>query len=144
MQKTITPIDNTVYVEREYHSNKIEETLEINQKDHFTDKDQQNKINRYILSHQKLEIPKKTHNKTFIISNSIKSNTDQILYYDNLSKVKFDERVNLVFTEEIIKDQDLINKLENIDSLEHYGREKYNMKKQNEDIFIIEYQSDNE
>ena len=51
-----------------------------------------------------MKIPKKTHNKTFIISNSIKSNTDQILYYDNLSKVKFDERINLVFTEEIIKD----------------------------------------
>ncbi len=28
MQKTITPIDNTVYVEREYHSKKIEETIE--------------------------------------------------------------------------------------------------------------------
>ena len=28
MQKTITPIDNTVYVEREYHSNKIEETID--------------------------------------------------------------------------------------------------------------------
>ena len=27
MQKTITPIDNTVYVEREYHSNKIEPTI---------------------------------------------------------------------------------------------------------------------
>ena len=28
MQKTITPIDNTVYVEREYHSNKIEQTID--------------------------------------------------------------------------------------------------------------------
>ena len=27
MQKTITPIDNTVYVEREYHSDKIEQTI---------------------------------------------------------------------------------------------------------------------
>ena len=27
MQKTITPIDNTIYVEREYHSNKIEKTI---------------------------------------------------------------------------------------------------------------------
>ena len=27
MQKTITPIDNTVYVTREYHSGKIEETI---------------------------------------------------------------------------------------------------------------------
>ena len=25
MQKTITPIDNTVYVERKYHSDKIEQ-----------------------------------------------------------------------------------------------------------------------
>ena len=27
MQKTITPIDNTLYIEREYHSNKIEQTI---------------------------------------------------------------------------------------------------------------------
>jgi len=27
--------------------------------------------------------------------------------------------------------------------LEHYGRENYNLKKDNEDIFIIEYKSDN-
>ena len=31
-------------------------------------------------------------------------------------------------TEEINKDQTLIQKLENIDSLEHYGRENYNLK----------------
>ncbi|MDG2500473.1 MAG: septum formation initiator family protein [Flavobacteriaceae bacterium] len=46
--------------------------------------------------------------------------------------------------EEIIKDQKLIKKLENIDSLEHYGRENYNLKKDNEDIFIIEYESNND
>ena len=28
MQKTITPIDNTVYVERKYHSDKIEQTID--------------------------------------------------------------------------------------------------------------------
>ena len=44
-------------------------------------------------------------------------------------------------TEEINKDQKLIEKLEDIDSLEHYGRENYNLKKENEDIFIIEYES---
>ena len=27
MQKTISPIDNKVYIEREYHSEKIEETI---------------------------------------------------------------------------------------------------------------------
>ena len=47
-------------------------------------------------------------------------------------------------TEEINKDQKLIKKLENIDSLDHYGRENYNLKKDNEDIFIIEYESNND
>ena len=47
-------------------------------------------------------------------------------------------------TEEINKDQTLIQKLENIDSLEHYGRENYYLKKDNEDIFIIEYESNND
>ena len=32
MQKTITPIDNTVYVEREYHSAKIEQTIDNSMK----------------------------------------------------------------------------------------------------------------
>ena len=32
MPKTITPIDNTVYVEREYHSNKIEHTIDSSMK----------------------------------------------------------------------------------------------------------------
>ena len=32
MQKTITPIDNTIYVEREYHSTKIEETIDNSMK----------------------------------------------------------------------------------------------------------------
>ena len=32
MQKTITPIDNTIYVEREYHSNKIELTIDSSMK----------------------------------------------------------------------------------------------------------------
>ena len=32
MQKTITPIDNTLYVEREYHSNKIEQTIDNSMK----------------------------------------------------------------------------------------------------------------
>ena len=32
MQKTITPIDNTVYVEREYHSDKIDQTIDNSMK----------------------------------------------------------------------------------------------------------------
>jgi hypothetical protein len=34
----------------------------------------------------------------------------------------------------------LIDKLRNIDSLEHFARENYNLKKENEEIFIIEYE----
>ena len=35
-------------------------------------------------------------------------------------------------------DKKLISTLKNLDSLEKYGREKHFMKKQNEEIFIIE------
>ncbi len=38
------------------------------------------------------------------------------------------------------KDKELINKLSDIDSLEHFARENYNLKKENEEIFIIEYE----
>ena len=38
------------------------------------------------------------------------------------------------------KDKELINKLKDIDSLEHFARENYNLKKDNEEIFIIEYE----
>ena len=39
---------------------------------------------------------------------------------------------------EIEIDKKLITTLKNLDSLEKYGREKHFMKKQNEEIFIIE------
>ena len=39
---------------------------------------------------------------------------------------------------EIDQDQKLIYNLRNLDSLEKYGREKHFMKKQNEEIYIIE------
>ena len=44
--------------------------------------------------------------------------------------------------EETEKDKELINKLSDIDSLEHFARENYNLKKENEQIFIIEYEED--
>lgn len=39
---------------------------------------------------------------------------------------------------EIDQDQKLISNLKNLDSLEKFGREKHFMKKQNEEIYIIE------
>ena len=43
------------------------------------------------------------------------------------------------YNSEIKKDKELIEKLENEEGLEKFAREKYNMKKENEDIYIIEY-----
>ena len=71
--------------------------------------------------------------------------TNSILIHAELNReIKKLKKRKDALTEEIVKDQGLIERLENIDSLEHYGREKYNLKKPNEDIFIIEYKSENE
>lgn len=45
---------------------------------------------------------------------------------------------------EITKDKQLISNLKNPDSLEKFAREEYKMKKQNEDIFLIEFDSTSE
>ena len=45
---------------------------------------------------------------------------------------------NSITKNEINQDQKLISNLKNLDSLEKYGREKHFMKKQNEEIYIIE------
>ena len=71
--------------------------------------------------------------------------TNSLLIHDELNReIKKLKSRKDALAEEINKDQKLIKKLENIDSLEHYGRENYNLKKDNEDIFIIEYESNND
>ncbi|MCF6350982.1 MAG: septum formation initiator family protein [Flavobacteriaceae bacterium] len=42
---------------------------------------------------------------------------------------------------EISKDTKMMENLNNTDSLEKYAREKYKMKKENEEIFLIEFDS---
>lgn len=49
------------------------------------------------------------------------------------------EDANEYFEKEIEADSKVIDNLNNPDSLERYAREEYKMKKGNEDIFIIEY-----
>ena len=71
--------------------------------------------------------------------------TNSLLIHAELNReIKKLKKRKDALTEEIVKDQGLIKRLENLDSLEQYGREKYNLKKQNEDIFIIEFKSENE
>ena len=40
---------------------------------------------------------------------------------------------------EIVKDKNIIDSLKNPKQLEKFAREKYHMKKENEDIYIIKY-----
>ncbi len=46
------------------------------------------------------------------------------------------------YQEEIKKDISHIKKLKNPDQIEKYAREKYYMKRENEDIYIIEFEGD--
>ena len=49
------------------------------------------------------------------------------------------EDANEYYKTEIEKDRKVIDNLKDPDSLEKYAREKYKMKKENEDIYLIEY-----
>lgn len=77
--------------------------------------------------------------------------TTWMLFLDNYSY--FDHRIldqqidNLednasYYKEEIKKDQENIKQLKNAEQIEKYAREKYYMKKDSEDIYIIEFEGD--
>ena len=50
------------------------------------------------------------------------------------------ENQKTYYQNEILKDQKGIKKLSTSEGVEKYGREKYNLKKENEEIYIIEYE----
>ena len=69
--------------------------------------------------------------------------TNSLLIHAELNReIKKLKNKRNALSEEILKDKSLIEKLDNVDSLEHFAREEYNLKKENEDIFIIEFQSE--
>ena len=70
----------------------------------------------------------------FIDSNSILVN---IKLNNEISELK--ERKNIL-ENQIQMDKKIISNLQNPDSLEKYAREKLYMKKENEEIFIIEFE----
>ncbi len=51
------------------------------------------------------------------------------------------ENANKYYKEQIEEDKKIIDNLNDPDSLEKYAREEYKMKKENEDIYIIEIDS---
>lgn len=58
-------------------------------------------------------------------------------------EIKKLEKENTYYQNEIEKDNKTIKNLSNPDSLEKYAREKYKMKKKNEEIFLIEFDTVN-
>lgn len=62
-----------------------------------------------------------------------------------LNHREFDKEINKLNSEkkyyetQIKQDKELINKLKNKEELEKFAREEYNMKKENEEIYLIEY-----
>tara|TARA_B100000989_G_scaffold278647_2_gene240613 strand:+ start:32 stop:349 length:318 start_codon:yes stop_codon:yes gene_type:complete len=75
---------------------------------------------------------------TFLDTNSLQIHGE---LNEEIKKLK---KKKAALNDEIDMDQRLIEKLSNIDSLEHYGRENYNLKKEDEDIYIIEYRNNDE
>jgi cell division protein FtsB len=51
------------------------------------------------------------------------------------------EKANTYYKKEIQHDAKIIKNLENPDSLERFAREEYQMKKKDEDIYIIQFDS---
>ena len=71
-----------------------------------------------------------------------------MLFFDENSWVnhrEFDKEIDKLKSEkdyyesEINQDRDFINKHNDREELEKFAREQYNMKKENEEIYIIEY-----
>ena len=71
---------------------------------------------------------------TFLDTNSFQ------IHNELNNEIKMLEKKKQALIEETKKDKELIDKLKDIDSLEHFARENYNLKKENEEIFIIEYE----
>ncbi len=53
------------------------------------------------------------------------------------------DKTNTYYKTEIEHDKKIINNLENPDSLEKFAREEYKMKRKDEDIYIIEFDTIN-
>ncbi len=67
-----------------------------------------------------------------------------LLHHDLNKEIEKLEQNRTYYLKEIHKDEQLIQKLQDTNELEKFARRKYFMKKKNEDIYIIEYQNENQ
>jgi len=80
----------------------------------------------------------------FIVWMLILDNNSQIEHRVlNKQIEELEDNINYYQTE-IRKDSIRIKKLKNLDQIEKYAREKYYMKRENEDIYIIEFEGEQE
>lgn len=67
--------------------------------------------------------------------------TNSLLIHLELKReIKKLEKQKAFLQEEIVEDKETLNKLSNPEALEKLAREQYYMKKENEEIFLIEYE----
>ncbi|MCF6182038.1 septum formation initiator family protein [Lutibacter sp.] len=64
-----------------------------------------------------------------------------LTHYEFSKEIKKLNTEKNYFKTEIAKDKKIIDSLKNPNQLEKFAREKYYMKKENEDIYIIQYDS---
>ena len=70
---------------------------------------------------------------------------DNYSYFDHRflnNQIKELEDNKTYYQEEIKKDQEQIKQLKNPEQIEKYAREKYFMKKDSEDIYVIKFEGD--
>ncbi len=78
----------------------------------------------------------------FIIWMLFLDNTSYLLHRELDQQIDELEANKKYYQDEIRKDNQNIKKLQNLDRVEEYAREKYYMKRDSEDIYIIEYEED--
>ncbi|MEM0931439.1 MAG: septum formation initiator family protein [Bacteroidota bacterium] len=71
---------------------------------------------------------------TFFDTNSL------LIHLELRKEIKKLEKQKQFLTGEIAKDKEILEKLSDSNELEKYAREKYYMKKDGEEIFLIEYE----
>lgn len=69
-------------------------------------------------------------------------NTSYLVHRELDKQIQELEDNKTYYQQEINKDKKSIEKLNDPDQIEHYAREKYFMKKDSEDIYIIDYEED--
>ncbi len=76
----------------------------------------------------------------FVIWMAFFDTNSLLIHMELRNEIKKLEKQKEFLKDEIAKDKEVLQKMSNQDELEKLAREKYYMKKENEEIFLIEYE----